>query len=202
MSPQALFFVLWAVLSGIHWITPGVTRFVAIGAGVIVAGGFFAVGDFWRRRAPASWRLRAAGWASLALAGGAIFAVTVILVLASAPRAVRRPSITGVARVGSLLTARPGRWTSHSVSDGFDYQWQDCRTACSDIADATGQTYRARPHDVARRIGVCVRATRVTLGGLWSVSSRPALIRSRRGRSSPRNNLTEGRPRILIQLPS
>jgi hypothetical protein len=50
----ALFFVLWAVLSGIHWITPGVTRFVAIGAGVIVAGGFFAVGDFWRRRAPAS----------------------------------------------------------------------------------------------------------------------------------------------------
>jgi uncharacterized protein YukE len=51
------------------------------------------------------------------------------------------PTITGILKLGSLLTAGPGTWTGTPPT--FTYQWQQCtllKTECKDIPGATEPT--------------------------------------------------------------
>jgi hypothetical protein len=83
-----------------------------------------------------------------------------ISALRPASRAV--PTISGVARVGRVLRARPGRW-SGSTPFTYRYQWLRCGTNCRTIAGATHARYRLREIDLGRRLRVRVRASNVRL---------------------------------------
>jgi hypothetical protein len=65
------------------------------------------------------------------------------------------PTITGIASVGELLTARAGTWLP--TPDGLSYQWR--RDAVT-IAGATSATYVLQPADAGKAISVVVTATR------------------------------------------
>lgn len=78
---------------------------------------------------------------------------------ATAPVEKTRPTISGVATVGSTLTAQTGTWTGAVT---FAYAWQLCDANgnnCTDIAGATGQTYGVRSSDVGHELRVRVRAS-------------------------------------------
>jgi hypothetical protein len=71
-----------------------------------------------------------------------------------------RPKIVGTKRVGSVLTARNGRWAGSPTS--FSYGWLRCNSsgrACKTIANATGSTYRVKSRDLRSRLRVRVTAT-------------------------------------------
>ena len=55
------------------------------------------------------------------------------------------PTVGGLARDGSTLTADPGTWNG-TPTITYDYQWQRC-----DAAGATASTSRARPADLHAR---------------------------------------------------
>ena len=61
------------------------------------------------------------------------------------------PTITGIARVGALQTARPGAWTPSPVT--FTYQWKRNGSA---ITGATLATYRPTATDVGATLTVSV----------------------------------------------
>jgi hypothetical protein len=70
------------------------------------------------------------------------------------------PSIGGIARDGSTLTANPGSWDG-TPTITYGYQWQRCDAAgdnCVDIPGATGSTYTLGPDDVGSTIRVVVTA--------------------------------------------
>ncbi|MFC6287930.1 Ig-like domain-containing protein [Nocardioides sp. GCM10027113] len=71
-----------------------------------------------------------------------------------APKATASPSVTGVAKVGRVLTAHPGTWDVDGLA--FAYQW---RRDGEPIAGATGADYRAMPADRGRQLSVSVTAT-------------------------------------------
>lgn len=64
------------------------------------------------------------------------------------------PSISGEPRVGAVLSADPGEWDVAGLE--FSYQWQADGT---DIAGATGSTYRVTPADQGRSLRVVVTTT-------------------------------------------
>lgn len=79
----------------------------------------------------------------------------------SPPRNTVRPTISGTARQGELLTADPGSW-SGTQPITFKYQWLRCDTngaSCSNIIGATGKTYTVSSVDVGNALRVRVRAT-------------------------------------------
>lgn len=66
------------------------------------------------------------------------------------------PVVTGRARVGKTLRAGPGEWSPDPAS--FGYQWLRAGT---EIANATGDSYRLRRADRGKRISVRVTAVRL-----------------------------------------
>ena len=97
--------------------------------------------------------------------------ITVLLVLlvgagtavaaTSPPRNTVRPTISGTARQGELLTADPGSWSGTQPMT-FAYQWLRCDTngaSCSNIIGATSKTYTVNSVDVGNALRVRVRAT-------------------------------------------
>ena len=70
------------------------------------------------------------------------------------------PSIGGIARDGSTLTANPGSWDG-TPTITYEYQWQRCDASgnnCVDIPGSTGSTYTLGPDDVGSTIRVVVTA--------------------------------------------
>ena len=70
------------------------------------------------------------------------------------------PTVGGVARDGSTLTANPGTWNG-TPTITYEYQWQRCDTAganCVNIPGETGSTYTLTPADVGSTIRVLVTA--------------------------------------------
>ena len=70
------------------------------------------------------------------------------------------PTVGGIARDGSTLTANPGTWNG-TPTITYAYQWQRCDTAganCVDIPGETGSTYTLTPADVGSTIRVLVTA--------------------------------------------
>jgi subtilisin family serine protease len=83
-----------------------------------------------------------------------------------------RPKIDGATRVGSILTARNGRWAG-SPTD-YAYRWQRCNSAgksCTTIANATRSTYLLKSRDLRSRLRVKVKATNPN--GSRTARSRP-----------------------------
>jgi hypothetical protein len=99
---------------------------------------------------------------------GLITALLVLLVGAgtaaaatSPPRNTVRPTISGTARQGELLTADPGSW-SGSQPMTFTFQWRRCESngaSCANIIGATSKTYTVSSADVGNGLRVRVRAT-------------------------------------------
>jgi len=90
-------------------------------------------------------------------------------VLPAIPELLTLPSITGMVRLGQVLTVVPGTWTSEPTS--FSYQWLLCNSAggsCAAISGATAQTYVPPVADVGRTLRVTETASNA--GG----SGRPA----------------------------
>ncbi len=82
------------------------------------------------------------------------------------------PTISGLAKVGQLLTAVTGSWTGTQPLS-FGYQWQLCEvlapTKCTNIAGATSATFLLGVLDLGLPVRVLVTATNVA--GSTSVPS-------------------------------
>lgn len=76
--------------------------------------------------------------------------------LGDAPTVTTPPTITGVGRVGQLLSVSPGTW-SGAPQPTFSYQWLRNGAA---ISGAGGSTYVVKVADVAKSLKVRVTATR------------------------------------------
>jgi chitodextrinase len=73
------------------------------------------------------------------------------------------PTITGTPTQGETLTADPGTW-SGTTPITYAYQWRRCDPSggsCSDIPEATGNTYVLTGEDVDNTIRVAVTAANV-----------------------------------------
>jgi hypothetical protein len=77
---------------------------------------------------------------------------------AAAPTNTAAPQVSGTAKVGQTLTVSNGTWTNAPTR--YTYQWQRCTsaTACTDIANAVGQTYVVRNADAGFRLRAQVTA--------------------------------------------
>jgi hypothetical protein len=96
----------------------------------------------------------------------------VSVVIAGAPRATVKPTVSGTARVGKTLTAAKGTWTE---SPTFQYQWYACTKAvtvarttvpstCKRIPGATRSTFKLTSNQ--RNKFVAVRVTGTSVGAL------------------------------------
>ncbi|HEX6699979.1 MAG TPA: hypothetical protein VF101_04540 [Gaiellaceae bacterium] len=82
----------------------------------------------------------------------------VVAAAGNPPRNTARPTISGTAKAGQVLTAENGSWTGNPTS--FAYQWQQCDAdvaICSNLS-ATGKTYTVNGADVGFRLRVLVTA--------------------------------------------
>ena len=69
------------------------------------------------------------------------------------------PTVTGIAKVGQVLTAAEGKWSNKPT--GYTYAWQRCDAdvaSCANIAGATGKTYTITVASLGYRLRVTVTA--------------------------------------------
>lgn len=95
----------------------------------------------------------------------------------TAPRNTVRPTISGTARQGEILTADQGTWSGAQPMT-FTYQWRRCDTggaSCSNIVGATGKTYTLTSADLGTRLRVRVRASN-SAGAATALSLATAVI--------------------------
>ena len=101
------------------------------------------------------------------------------------------PTISGVPKVGEVLTAAEGTWTANPTS--FTFQWQRCDVdvvLCANILDATGKTYGVRLADLGSRLRVLVTA-RNARGSAVAPSALTAIV-------TPTVTVTNSRPTLTI----
>ena len=89
-----------------------------------------------------------------------------------APGVREPPSIVGRARVGALLTARPGTWAGTDLR--FSTSWLRCRGVCTEIKP--GARYRVRSADRGYRLRVAVLASN-SVGSVSARSNPTAVVR-------------------------
>jgi uncharacterized protein YukE len=87
------------------------------------------------------------------------------------PRAAQKPTISGAAVDGQLLTATTGTW--HGTAPlTFAYQWETCaKRRCHPIAGATEASYRADTEEIGHTLKVTVAAANSR--GHTSATSKP-----------------------------
>lgn len=89
----------------------------------------------------------------------------------------KRPSVSGLAKDGQLLSVGNGTWKG-TPPQSFAYQWQTCTKSgvCTDIAGATGSSYRVATAQIGSKLRALVTATNA-LGNASAVSrsSKPAV---------------------------
>ncbi|MCB5165013.1 hypothetical protein LG634_09255 [Streptomyces bambusae] len=78
-----------------------------------------------------------------------------VVVKGAAPKATKAPTISGTAKVGSVLTAKPGTWTPAAAS--YTYQWYANGQA---VSGATRTTFKPASAQLGKRITVTVTAHR------------------------------------------
>ncbi len=79
----------------------------------------------------------------------------------SPPINTSRPSLSGTAAVGQVMTTDDGIWTGLPT---YTYQWRSCDSGggnCSDISGATGATYTLQVSDAGGTVRAVVTATNV-----------------------------------------
>ena len=87
------------------------------------------------------------------------------------------PTISGPARDGSTLTAKPETWSGLTPIT-YEYQWTRCNTAgaeCKNIESATSITYKAGHEDVGKTLRVAVKATN-SAGNSSATSAQTAMV--------------------------
>jgi len=83
------------------------------------------------------------------------------------------PTISGTARAGKKLTAKPGTWTGLTPIT-FAYQWERCKEGCAAIEGARESSYEAKNADVGSTLRVLVTATnRAGAGTATSAQTAP-----------------------------
>jgi hypothetical protein len=104
---------------------------------------------------------------------GSADAVSAAVHVDGAPVNDAAPTLSGTPRDGETLTADPGTWRA-SPAASLTYQWRRCDSGgsgCTDIADATTQTYSLAGADVASTLRVAV--TGCNSSGCGSGASAP-----------------------------
>ncbi|MGO9150725.1 MAG: Ig-like domain-containing protein [Acidimicrobiales bacterium] len=93
---------------------------------------------------------------------------------------------------GDTLQATPGSWTSSPT--GYSFQWQDCNASasCTDILQATDDSYIVQVADSGFAIDVTVVASNVSGSSLPATSAPTKLVAAKSGPESvdPNNSLT------------
>ncbi len=91
-------------------------------------------------------------------ADGTVYGYTFSFTTGALPGYTARPTVTGTAREGSVLTAGVGSWTPTPTRYG--YQWQrDTSSGWVNISGATRQTYTPGVADLGTQLDVVVSAT-------------------------------------------
>jgi glucose/arabinose dehydrogenase len=91
------------------------------------------------------------------------------------PENVLEPTISGVTRVGNMLTASNGTWQGSEPIE-FGYQWLRCDIPgddCVPILEATEATYKLAPADFGSSIRVTVTATNAAGSALTTSDPTP-----------------------------
>jgi uncharacterized protein YukE len=99
------------------------------------------------------------------------------LIAALLPSNTALPSISGVLKDGSLLSATTGTWAG-TPTISYAYQWQACNAAgeaCKDIAEAIGSTLKLSPGLVGSTLRVVVTATNAA-GPVAATSAATGLV--------------------------
>jgi hypothetical protein len=89
---------------------------------------------------------------------------TAVVATAPGPVPLAPPSVSGIARQGTRLTAAAGTWSSAGAIS-YAFQWYRCDAAighCSSVHGATKGTYTVVAKDVGATIALTVRATDTT----------------------------------------
>jgi hypothetical protein len=96
-----------------------------------------------------------------------------VLIAAGPPKHKGRPTISGEAIDGRVLSAGDGAWKG-TPPFTYTYQWERCgHGPCAPIAGATEKTYRAQTADITHKLRVIVLATNGA--GSGKVLSKPTV---------------------------
>jgi hypothetical protein len=126
-------------------------------------------------------------------------ATAVIAEPGRAPASTSAPTISGTATEGQILGGNQGEWNGDQPIS-YAYQWQRCAPSgepCSNIAGATGQTYRLVAADVGSRIRL-----RVTARNEFGVDSALSRVTAVIGSSGPTGQIKLPDGRISIPATS